>query len=288
MQRLNFPAEFGLTIRNHVCLKGKVPCLLVEPDALAGASRRGQTLRKQLAEKGVALPAYGRVQGTILLFHGRNGRKEDLLPVAERFVAAGFRSILVDLPAHGESPLSTMSFGQSDFERSLPQQVLQDVRSHFGLPEEPAILWGLSMGGAFTLSAASDTESGFDAAIVLSSFATLEEVLDAQIPAKWKTLFAYLAPMLGLERWLLNRPMPSEIQPERNAKKVTIPTLVVHGDRDYYVSPQQGQRLYAALQSDQKHWINVPNGGHRNVLATPMPVYAEMAEWLLGVLETKR
>jgi len=287
MLRLDNPAEYGLSIRSHACLDGKVPCLLVEPDALAGAAYRGQILRQQLAEKGIKLPAYGRVQGTVLLLHGRNGRKEDLLPVAERLVAAGFRTILVDLPAHGESPLAAMSFGQSDFERALPKRVLQDVRTHFGLPDEPAILWGTSMGGAFAVSAASEADSGFDGTVVLSSFAALEEVLEDQLPHYWKPLFSYLAPMLGVERWMSNLPTPRSIRPEKNAQKVTVPTLVVHGDSDYYVAPQQGRRVYSALSSDKKHWISVPYGGHRNVLATSMPVYAEITEWLLEALPTK-
>ena len=285
MQRFNSPAEYGLSIRSHACLDGKVPCLLVEPDGLAGPGYRGQILREQLAEKGVALPAYGRVQGTILLLHGRNGRKEDLLPVAERLVAAGFRSIIVDLPAHGKSPLRATSFGQGDFERTLPKRVLQEMRSHFGLPDEPAVLWGTSMGGAFALSAASETDSGFDSAVVLSSFASLEEVLEAQIPDRWRSIYPYLAPLLDLERWIINKPQPSEMTPERDAQKVTIPTVVVHGDRDYYVYPEQGMRLYSALQSDQKRWISVPSGRHRNVLATSMPVYAEITEWLINVLD---
>ncbi|MEZ5448891.1 MAG: hypothetical protein R3E89_07770 [Thiolinea sp.] len=39
-------------------------------------------------------------------------------------------------------------FGSLAFERRLPAAVLQEVRAQFDLPAEPALLWGMSMGGA--------------------------------------------------------------------------------------------------------------------------------------------
>ncbi|RVU85717.1 alpha/beta fold hydrolase [Leucothrix sargassi] len=284
LQRINSPAEYGLAVRSHACLDGKVPCLLVEPDAAAGPSYEGRELRGQLTAKGVALPAYGQVWGTVFLLHGRNGRKEHLLPVAERLVAVGLRSIIVDLPAHGQSPIKATSFGQGDFERTLPKRVLQEMRVHFDVPDEPTIVWGTSMGGAFALSAASETDSGFDGAVILSSFASLDEVLEAQIPSRWAFVYPYVAPLLDLERLLANKPRPSQMQPERDAQKVTIPTVVVHGESDYYVRPEQGRRLYSALQSQQKHWVTVPYGRHRNVLSRSTKHYAEVTEWLIRAL----
>jgi alpha-beta hydrolase superfamily lysophospholipase len=64
-----------------------------------------------------------------------------------------------------------MAFGSSHFEKDLPQKILVDARQHLQLPNEPAILWGISMGGAFALSAASHQKHPWDALIVVSSFA---------------------------------------------------------------------------------------------------------------------
>lgn len=217
MDRLNNPSDYGLIIRSHQCLKGIVPCLLVEPDAMTGAGKRGKTLRKQLAEKQYELPAYGRVKGIIVLLHGRNGRKEDLLPVAERFVAAGFRCLLIDMPAHGDSTVESMSFGESLFEQGLPAQALQEARQHFGLPDEPAALWGMSMGGAFAISATSQESADWDALMIVSSFSSLAEVLQSQIPEKWQGVVNTLMPLLDVERQLHSRPTVKAIQPQRHA-----------------------------------------------------------------------
>lgn len=281
MTRINQPADYGLSIISHDCLDGKVPCLLVEPDGVAGPGYRGRTLRQQLTERGVDLPAYGRVQGVVVLLHGRKGRKEDLIPVAERFVAAGYRCIIPDLPGHGDSPLSAMSFGSSAFERQLPAKVLEEMRATFGLPDEPAALWGMSMGGAFAVNAAGESAQDWDAMIVVSSFARLDDVMESLVPERWRPLFPALLALLNVERGLRLQPTPRSMSPERVAASLQLPTMVVHGDRDNYVSLQQGRNLYSALASQDKKWVTVPNGGHRSVLSTSMPVYAEMSEWLL-------
>ncbi|MGB1310523.1 MAG: alpha/beta hydrolase [Leucothrix sp.] len=282
MDRLTNPTHYGLTIRSHQCLEGKAPCLLVEPDALSGAGKRGKKLRRQLAHKQFELPAYGRVKGMVVLLHGRKGRKEDLLPVAERFVAAGFRCLLLDMPAHGDNTVNTMSFGESLFERDLPSKALQEVKQHFALPDEPAALWGMSMGGAFAISAASQASAEWDALMIVSSFSSLAEVLDAQIPAKWKGAVDALMPLLNMERQLRSYPAINTIQPKQSAASINIPTLLVHGERDAYVVPAQGRALYNAIPHDNKLWITVPDAGHANVLATPMPLYSEMSAWLLN------
>ncbi len=287
LERLQHPAIFGLRIRSRVGLQGDVPYLLVEPDAQAGVGERGRKFRQQVAVKQLALPAYGAMQGTIVLLHGRNIRKEDLLPVAERFVAAGFCCLIPDLPGHGESPLAAMAFGGSPFERSLPRLIVADAREHFALPTDPTALWGISMGGAVAVSAASESPHSWNALVVVSSFDALLPVMDRQVPTKWKPAAALAYPLLDTMQWLRHRPTISTMQPRQWARQVKIPTLVVHGDRDAYIPIVQGRHLYDAIASTEKRWVTVPGGGHANVLGTAMLLYAEMGGWLLQTLRSK-
>lgn len=287
LERLQNPAAYGLQIRTYGCLENKVPCLLVEPDAQAGPGQRGTILRRQLTNLGVMPPAYGKVRGTIVLLHGRNERKEDMLPVAERFAAAGFRCLIPDLPGHGDSPLPAMAFGSSAFERGLPRRILEDARDHFHLPPEPAVLWGMSMGGAFAVSAASESPDDWAALMIVSSFADLDEVMELQVPPRWRNASAALLPFMDVAQWLHGAPGVDAMQPGQWAQHATMPALVVHGDRDRFIPLDQGQLLYTSLASQDKRWITVPGGGHNNVLATSMPLYAEMSAWLLQTLPTQ-
>ncbi len=121
---LSQPEAHGIIIEPISCLDEKAPVLILEHAPSAGPGERGWIVRRQLAERGRKLRPYGEISGNFVLLQGRKGRKEDLLPVAEWFCAAGFRCILLDLPAHGESPLSAAKFGSTEFEAAIPQNVL--------------------------------------------------------------------------------------------------------------------------------------------------------------------
>lgn len=280
LERLHNPAEFGLRLQHHNCADGKIPCLLAEPDASAGPGKRGRVLREQLRERGIVLRPYGEMQATIVMLHGR---KESLLAVAERLVAAGFRCVLMDLPAHGSSKAGRLSFGSSEFERHLPMQILRDVQQVFDLPDEPVFLWGMSMGGAFALSAARNNQN-WAGVIVVSSFARLDELLTDYMQQRHRQYAEFSLTVLDVARRLQGKPAISAINPEQWAAKVSVPALVVHGDRDFYVPIAHGRRLFEALPGNDKRWLTVPGGGHRNVLSTPMQLYAAMSEWLLALI----
>jgi len=277
-ERLQYPAHFGLRIREHVYSNGQVPYLLVEP---AGQlSEKGKQLRQQMAGQGIPLVKFGQIRGILILLHGRNGRKETLLPVAERFTALGYRCLIPDLPGHGNNQLKATAFGSSEFERSLPRHLLIDAREYFHLPIEPAGLWGMSMGGAFAVSAASEAPQLWHSLIVVSSFDSLPTVLNQFIPQAWQWSKPLVYPLLDFSQWLQNLPSINTMQPQVWAQQVQTPSLVIHGNRDRFIPLQQGKILYQALAAKQKRWLSVENGGHANLLSSPLPLYAEMGKWL--------
>ncbi|MHA3774580.1 alpha/beta hydrolase [Verrucomicrobiota bacterium sgz303538] len=278
---LNSPAAHGMILQRFTAMDGKVPCMLVTPDAIHGPGERGKRLRQQLSESTAQLSPYGAVQGTMVLLHGRKGRKEDLLPVAERFCAVGFRCILPDLPAHGESPVETVHFATSDVEAKLPEAVLSEASTQFGFPQKPAVLWGMSMGGAFAIRSAAVSPQRWSALIVVSSFDSLSGVIDGQlhwagpaIPILRNAVAAVTALRGGLRL--------ANARPVDWASAVKIPVLVAHGDRDTLIPLERGKTLFDSFGSPNKRWIPVESGDHNRVLVTPMPLYAKMAEWLIG------
>lgn len=278
---LERPAEHGVSIQRFAAMGGQVPCLVVMPDAAAGLSKRGETVRRQIEAKGVVLRPFGEVFANLVLLHGRNGRKEDLLPVAERFCAVGFRCVIPDLPAHGESPLKTVSFGNSDFEASLPATVLDEARAQFHFPDEPAGLWGMSMGGAFLARAASLPGAPWKALVVVCSF----DSLDAVVGQKVASYTGFTAPLWSslIARACVARggADPALVRPSKWAGSVQTPVFVAHGNADSLITLEQGHRLFEAYASKDKAWTVVKGGDHNRILVTEHPLYAEMAAWYL-------
>ncbi len=278
---LNAPEKHGVTIRSGLALDDRVPYLIVEPSLGEKPSERGVTLRKQLTAEGIILGQYGAINGTVVLLHGRMARKENFLAVAVRFCAAGFRCIIPDLPAHGESPIDNVAFGSSEFESTIPENLHRELLSKQLIGDEPACLWGMSMGGAFATSAASRNPDYWRSLIVVSSFDNLETLVtekSARYAGPAAPALAYLVEKCAIYRGGV--PLKS-VQPYQWARAVTTPTLVFHGDVDDLISIERGHALYDAFASSHKAWIPVSDGGHGNVLITPAPTYRMMAEWMI-------
>jgi len=274
------PKAHGILLGSELCDYGRVPCLLVAPDANTGPGNRGAILRRQLAEIGSKLLPYGQTRGILVLLHGRNGRKEDLLPVAERFAAAGFKCAIPDLPAHGDSPVSYVRFSTDPFERDIAAHVLEDARRFFHEPDAPAGIWGLSMGGAFAIHAVSDAPNLWRAMIVVSSFDTLQGVVEdklsplpAALSGSFSTALAQLTQYRGGSDLHL-------VRPDRWASHITLPVFIVHGDNDPLISLKHGHRLFESFPGKNKELAIVAGADHYNILVTDMPLYAKMSAWL--------
>lgn len=262
----------GITIEERSYCDGQVPLLVVRPDAAAGVAERGERLRSQLREREIHVGEFGEENRVVVLLHGRTGRKEDLLPVAERFCAVGMICLLPDLPAHGESELERVSYGSSEFECLLPGAVLREFRSEAGC-EFPALLWGMSMGGSFAIHSAFEEPELWERLVIVSSFDSLSGVLEDS----W---VGWFLPMIKkLVSWRGGLEL-DKVRPVDLAKSLKVPTLVIHGDADDTIVPTRGQALYEAFAGEKK-FVNVPGGTHSNVLVTEAPVFAEMAEWYL-------
>jgi len=186
------------------------------------------------------------------------------------------------LPAHGDSPLQQMGFGSLAFEQQLPAAVLADIRAQFRLPEEPAFLWGLSMGGAVAVSAAAAQPEAWSGVVIVSSFAELEVVLQHLLGERYAPWLQPVVAWLDRSRQWRGKPTLHSMRPQQWATDLNLPVLMVHGDADEYVPMAQGQALFAAIPSEDKQWLTVKGGTHHTVLVTPMPLYAAMSEWLLG------
>ncbi len=268
--------DHGLRVERMDLDQGKVPFLVVRPDRDAGLAKRGGILREQLEGGKVPLPEFGEEKGLIILLHGRNGRKEDLLPVAERFCAVGFICAIPDLPAHGESGLETVGFGAREFEGRLPGRVADEVREKLSLEEVPEYLWGLSMGGSFAVHACAEEPSRWKRMVIVASFDRLEGVVKDSL---WIAGEILISPLKNMTSWRGGAEI-GEVNPVLLAAKISQPTLVVHGDADELISFERGKALYEGF-AGKKKFLPVPGGTHDNVLVTEAPVFAGMARWFL-------
>lgn len=278
---LAHPAAHGVVVTPFT-LTDQTPCLLVAPQPGGLAGHRGEMIRRQLMEKGLVLPPFGEARGTLVLVHGRRGRKEDYLPIAERLCAVGFRCVLCDMPAHGDHPTATCTYGL--LEREIPGRTLAEAAAQFGFPAAPAGLLGMSMGGAVATQAAGVPGAEWKALVVISSFDRLQTAIQKNVEDRAGSLLAgaWIGGAAQVFRWKTGR-MLTDICSDAAAARVKAPTLMAHGTADEVVPIASGKALFAALPAGlETRWVDVPDARHDNVLVTDFPIYATVAEWMLG------
>ena len=277
---LTHPSEHGIRIAAFTA-SDCTPCLVVSPELSGNLGERGLKIRAQLSKHGLAVPVAGKVTGTLVLVHGRKGRKEDYLPIAERLCAAGFRCVIPDLPAHGDHPANIATYGVR--EADLPARVLDEAAMKFGFEKQPVGLMGMSMGGSVAIHAANLPNAPWKALVVISSFDSFPKVIEGQA-----TRYAGLTvgPIWAhgtdaVYQWKSGIPL-SSIQPRLHAAHLRLPTLIAHGTADPVVDVSSGKRLYDSLPAtSRKKWVEIPGADHDNVLITDFPIYAEIAEWMI-------
>lgn len=280
---LGAPASHGIIIAPFNLSDG-TPTLLCRPDPNGTLDQRGTLLRSQLQQRNLTLPTIGIENGaTLVLLHGRRGRKEDLLPIAVRYCSVGFRCLLIDLPAHGENPAQVATFGPN--ESPLPLKALTEASSKFNFPARPAGLWGMSMGGCVAIHATASTQSHWDALIIVASFDTLSPVIHRQCAQLLGSPLA--SPFHSTLQTFFHRqtgiPL-AQIQPASLAPQIHLPILIAHGDDDPLIPLSSARQLFDAIGTSDKSFVNVGSGTHGNVLVTSYPLYADMTTWFLNHL----
>lgn len=274
------PAAHGVTV-DYLTLSDATPCLIVQPRTDGKLGARGLKLREQFKSEALPLPAPGAVVGTLVLVHGRTGRKEDYLLIAERLSAVGFRCLLPDMPAHGEHPGIHATFGIR--EADIPARALKESAELLKFNPVPAGLMGMSMGGAVSMHAAAEPDQPWKALVILSSFDRLETAIQKNVRDRIGGFLGKAWTDLAgrIYRWKTGIAI-DDIRSDLVATKITLPTLVAHGTKDRVIPHESGKRLFMALPDTiEKQWIDVPDADHDNVLITDFPIYATVAKWML-------
>ncbi|CAA6803504.1 MAG: Unknown protein [uncultured Sulfurovum sp.] len=267
---LDKPWKHGMKIQKHFT-QARTPYLLVEEDISQGVSTRQKLLKEQLPTQNINKDA-----GILVLLHGKNGRKEDLLPVAERYVALGLTCLLVDLPHHGESNLKHLYYTKKKHEQLYVDEVLDDVSKYLKVKEKKLYIWGMSLGGAFAITNVFNSKYDFQAMVLVSTFERLDKVLKEK---SLRIFGDFLGTLLyeGLEKSLVffYNFNPKEVDSTKLAKGLKLPLYMVHGEEDSLIAYEQGEELFSSFNSQQKQFYLDKEGDHHNILITKHQFYKE-------------
>lgn len=214
----------------------------------------------------------------VVLVHGYAGERSQTRPTAARLLEAGFTVVAPDLRAAGTSDGDTTSLGWHE---------ASDVAAVVGWVDEVLgdpcpVLYGFSMGGAAVLGAAGRLHVPTRGIVVESTFDRLVHTVGHRfetmgLPPRGLSdlLLFWGGVQQGFDPW--------RVAPVDDARAVTVPTLVVAGDRDLRVMPDESRALAAALGSHGELAL-IEGMGHAQVArARPAAWQATVLPFLLSL-----
>jgi alpha-beta hydrolase superfamily lysophospholipase len=198
-------------------------------------------------------------KGTVILFHGHGGKKNDVIREATSFYNLGYNVLLVDFRAHGNSEgnTCTVGFNESKDVKAAYDYVVQKS-------EKNIILYGISMGAATILKAIEDDVVHPQKIILEMPFGTLHQAVKGRLKIMQlpQEPFARLLTFWGgIEQgfWAFN------FKPENYAKKVLCPTLLQWGANDRRVSQDETISILKNIGTNNKTFVEYKNSGHQSL-----------------------
>jgi uncharacterized protein len=187
--------------------------------------------------------------GAVLLVHSVRSDRREMIGRARFLRNLGYAVLLVDLPAHGESPGSRITFGLREA-RGVEASLGYLARR---LPGERVGAIGVSMGGAAIVLARLPYPPS---AIVLESmYPTIEEALRNRLRLYLGFPGPALAPLLMWQLSLRLGASPEQLRPIEGITHVSAPVLVISGANDRHTTLGETERLFAAAPEPKELWI---------------------------------
>lgn len=199
--------------------------------------------------------------GHLLFCHGNAGNIGDRVANAALLTAAGFDVLLFDYRGYGPSSGRPDELGTYRDARAA----LAALLARPGVDRGRVFYLGESLGGAIALALAVDRPPC--GLVLQSTFTSIRDAARVHYPFIPRAVIPDAYPSLRL------------------ITRLTVPLLVLHGDRDDIVPLSHGQALFAAA-SEPKRIRVFAGSGHNDLVARDGRLYAdEIANWAtsLGV-----
>ena len=212
-------------------------------------------------------------KGTVILFHGLNSNKGNVLNEAYEFLSYGYSTMLIDIRAHGNSEGGVNTIG---YKESEEVKLAYDYISKKG--EKNIVLWGMSLGAVIIAKAIWQFDLHPQKIILDMPFNRLQDHIRARarisgFPGEPFGFFVTF--WTGLEQgyWGYGHNTCKYV------RKINCPVLLQWGNADEYVLRNETQKIFDAIGSAKKELVVYDSVGHAPLLA------ANESQWQRSVSE---
>jgi fermentation-respiration switch protein FrsA (DUF1100 family) len=186
--------------------------------------------------------------GVILLLHGVRSDRRQMVGRAGFLRAAGFATLLIDLPAHGESSGDRITFGAQ--EAVAVRAALAYLRKAY--PQERIGVIGVSLGAASLVL--SHPSPAPDAVVLESMYPTIADATRDRIAIRLGPGGTLLAPLLLWQLPIRIGVSQSALRPISDIRQLRSPLLLASGTADRHTTLDETRRIFAAANEPKALW----------------------------------
>lgn len=186
-------------------------------------------------------PAEAPPRGTVLVLPGNAGDRGDRAPLAARLAERRFAVLLVDYRGYGGNPARPDEEGLAADARAARRWVIEQS----GVDARRLIYFGESLGSGVAVRLAAEHPPAL--LVLRSPFTSLVDTARVHYP------------------WLpVGTLLRDRFDSLRRIGELSMPLLVVAGNRDRIVPLEQSRRLYEASGSPQRRLVVIEDAGHND------------------------
>ncbi len=212
--------------------------------------------------------------GTVLLLHSVRSDRREMVDRARFLRKLGYGSLLIDLPAHGESSGDRITYGAREAEgvsAALSFLAANQPRERIGVI-------GVSLGAAALVL--SKPKPAPNAVILESMYPTIEEAISNRLALHFGKLTRSLTPLLIWQLPIRFGISPNQLHPIEEMAGLHCPILIMSGSSDQHTPLSEAKCIFDATPEPKELWI-VNGAAHCNLHKfKPEPYESKVAEFL--------
>jgi pimeloyl-ACP methyl ester carboxylesterase len=204
----------------------------------------------------------------ILYFHGNGEIASDYDTISPFYTRLGLTLFVIDYRGYGLSDGAPSATTLIDDACAAFAQA-RDVLRERGLQPGPVYVMGRSLGSAAAIEIAHRFADGVSGLIIESgfayTFALIERIGFLQLPDAYEHAdgFGNLDKIAGL----------------------SLPTLIIHGERDWIIPISDADALYEASRGEPKTFLRIPGAGHNDLMLVGRQAYFDAIATFCGITQ---
>lgn len=238
-----------------------------------------------VSNDGITLSEYARKVDRknpwIIFVHGYSGNLSNMIPYINRFVDKNYNILAFDLRGHGES--EGKYYGLSYLDACDINSWVGEIRKK-GYASK-IVLFGISMGGASSLRAASNNCQEISAVISDSAPSSIKNVFSRLVLHKFGILGKVLILITDFWMKILVGYSFNDTDIIDEIKKLKVPILLIHGINDGFVPVSMMADIYNSIEGE-KDKLLISGADHtKSVYIEPDLYWNKVDEFLYKYLQ---